>query len=80
MRSYIAPYPGGEAMEQISPAGGSEPMWARESGELFYRSEDKMMVVTIETNPSLQVGSAPSSFRGGPAPDQGCRFSPLTMT
>ena len=61
---YIAPYPGGEAMEQISPAGGSEPMWARESGELFYRSEDKMMVVTIETNPSLQVGAPRLLFEG----------------
>ena len=61
---YIAPYPGGEAMEQISPAGGSEPMWARESGELFYRSEDKVMVVTIETNPSLQVGAPRLLFEG----------------
>jgi len=61
---YIAPYPGGEPKEQISPAGGSEPMWARESGELFYRSGDKMMVVTIETNPTLQVTTPRLLFEG----------------
>ena len=61
---YIAPYPGGQLMEQISPAGGSEPMWARESGELFYRSGDKMMLVAIETKPSLQVGAPRFLFEG----------------
>ena len=29
----------------------------QESGELFYRSGDKMMVATIETRPTLQVGT-----------------------
>ena len=39
-------------------------MWARESRELFYRSGDKMMVVTIETNPTLQVGTPRLLFEG----------------
>ena len=57
-------------MEQISPAGGSEPLWARESGELFYRSGDKIMVVATETKSSLQVGTPGLLFEGSYARPQ----------
>jgi hypothetical protein len=29
--------------------GGTEPVWARNGAELFYRDEDKMTVVAVTT-------------------------------
>jgi Tol biopolymer transport system component len=53
---YVLPFPGGEESVRISTAGGVEPVWARSGRELFYREDDKMMVVTTRggswTSPS----------------------------
>ena len=40
---------------QISTDGGVEPVWARSGRELFYRSQDKLMVVSIQTEPTFQA-------------------------
>ena len=53
---YITRYPGPGSQEPISTHGGSEPMWAPNGRELFYREGDKMMVVSVETEPSLKLG------------------------
>ena len=37
-------------------------MWARNTGELFYRNGDEMIVVAIEASPALQVGTPRSLF------------------
>lgn len=42
------------AMGQV--CRGNEPMWARKSGELFYRRGDAMMVIGITTTPAVTVG------------------------
>ena len=41
---------------QISPDGGSEPVWSPKGGELFYLQGDKMMAVSIDTKSSATVG------------------------
>ncbi len=50
---YVRPYPGGTpgGKRQISTEGGNEPVWARDSGELFYRSGTRMMAVEITKEP-----------------------------
>ena len=53
---YVAPYPGGGGKVQVTPAGGTEPAWSPKGHELFYRQDDRMMAVPVETRPSLQVG------------------------
>jgi len=40
----------------VTPAGGTEPAWSPKGHELFYRQDDRMMAVPVETRPSLQVG------------------------
>ena len=39
----------------ISTHGGYGPRWAARGRELFYRTSNKMMLVTIETSPSFHA-------------------------
>ncbi|MBI4463460.1 MAG: PD40 domain-containing protein, partial [Acidobacteria bacterium] len=52
---YVQPFPGGGQKWQISTEGGSEPVWARDGRELFYRNGDKMMAVSITTQPAFRA-------------------------
>jgi serine/threonine protein kinase len=44
--------------------GGTEPAWARGTGELFYRQGDAVMAVEVKTAPALQVGKPRRLFAG----------------
>jgi len=46
---YVQPWPGPGPKMQISNEGGSDPLWSRKSGELFYRSGDKIMACKVTT-------------------------------
>jgi hypothetical protein len=47
----------------VSAGIASGPRWARETGELFYLAADqRLMVVTVRTKPSLEVGTARALF------------------
>ena len=54
MEIWIKPYPDG-GMVQISTDGGVEPRWSNDGKELFYRNEDNLMVVGIQTEPTLEA-------------------------
>ena len=41
----------------ISNEGGAFPLWARSGREIFFRNEDKVMAVPIETQPSFKAGT-----------------------
>jgi serine/threonine-protein kinase len=53
---YVQPFRGGGAKWQISNDGGHDPVWAKSSDELFYRSGDKMMAAEYQTSPTLKFG------------------------
>jgi len=53
---YLTPYPK-LAPKKISTDGGCQPLWSHDSNELFYRSGDKMMAATFETEPDFRVTS-----------------------
>ena len=53
---YIRPFPTGGAKWQISTEGGIRPSWTR-NGELVYPNGDKMMAVSIATQPTVSVGT-----------------------
>jgi Tol biopolymer transport system component len=53
---YVRPFPTGGGKWQISTEGGIRPFWTR-NGELVYRNGDKMMAVSIATQPTLSVGT-----------------------
>ena len=53
---YMRPFPDPGEEWTISTDGGTEPLWARKAGLLFYRQGDGMMVVDITTTPAVAVG------------------------
>jgi eukaryotic-like serine/threonine-protein kinase len=48
---YVRPFPGSGG--KIPIGGGTEPVWSRDGHELFYRSGDKMMAVSIVSQPAF---------------------------
>ncbi len=61
---YLRPYPGEGGKRSVSTDGGSEPLWSVRGRELFYRNGDKMMAVSIDTEPELRVGTPDVLFEG----------------
>jgi serine/threonine-protein kinase len=63
---YVQPsdVTGPRGKEQVSVDGGTEPLWAQDSPELFYRNGDKMMAVAIETQPEFSAGTPRLLFEG----------------
>jgi Tol biopolymer transport system component len=53
---YVRAFPGPTGKWQISKEGGTEPVWARNGRELFYRNGDKMMSVNVTTQPTFSAG------------------------
>jgi len=53
---YIRPFPGPGMKQQVSTEGGSEPLWARNSRQLFYRRLDQVWVVDVWTDGGLSTG------------------------
>ena len=55
---YVRPFPDVEGGKwQISSGGGRTAVWGPDGRELFYRSGEAMMVVSIETEPTFVPGS-----------------------
>ena len=48
----------------MSKGGGTDPVWRRTGGELYYRADDKMMVVAVTTTPTFDA-SAPKMLWEG---------------
>jgi serine/threonine-protein kinase len=62
---YVQPFPGLGPKIQISNAGGTDPMWRRMGGELYYRQDKKMMVVSVVTSgPELRASAPKPLFEG----------------
>ena len=61
---YVTPYPGPGGTTVISTGGGRSPWWSADGRELFYRNGNEMLVVPMETEPSLQVGTPQMLFAG----------------
>ncbi len=61
---YVRPFPGPGGKWQISTEGGTEPLWARNGRELYYRHGDKMMAVAVETKPTFAASKPKLLFEG----------------
>jgi len=69
LQVYVRPFPGpeGEVKWMISEEGmgGGQPVWSPDGRELFYRSGDRTMVVSIQTQgQTLTAGSPKVLFEG----------------
>jgi serine/threonine-protein kinase len=59
---YVRPFPGGGEKWPISTDGGGNPVWARSGRELFYRSGDKLMAVSVRTEGPFSAGKPQPLF------------------
>ena len=48
---YVESASGSGARWQISTTGGEQPRWSRKGNEIFYRTGNKMMSVTVQASP-----------------------------
>jgi hypothetical protein len=53
---YVQPFPGPGPKWLVSTDGGSDPVWARNSRELFYRRGRQMMVVAVALKEEFSSG------------------------
>ena len=53
---YVQPFPGPGPKWLVSTDGGSDPVWARNSRELFYRRGRQMMVVSVALREEFSSG------------------------
>jgi hypothetical protein len=61
---YVQAFPGPGAKIQISSDGGTDPVWKRKGGELYYRNGDSMMAVTVSTAPKLTASRPLELWKG----------------
>jgi serine/threonine-protein kinase len=61
---YVQAYPGPGAKIQVSSEGGTDPVWRRTGGELYYRDGDKMMGVAVSTAPAFRAGPPQVLWQG----------------
>jgi len=47
---YLQKFPTGDRVTPVSTHGGSQPRWAADGNELFYRECDKMMAVDVKSD------------------------------
>ena len=64
---YVERYPDHGERVVVSVGGGREPIWSPSSGEIFYRSNDglRMMSVSVQTEPRLSIGRPRTFFFQG---------------
>ena len=55
---------GAAVARKISTAGGTEPVWRRDGGALFYRAGNQLMAVPVLDSVSLRTGPAHVVFDG----------------
>ena len=46
----------------VSSGGGGEPAWSADGRELFFRTRESLMVVSVRTEPALEVGQQRTVF------------------
>ena len=61
---YVRSSTGTGSTWQISNEGGVEPVWSLNGRELFYRENDKMMVVDVTQSATPSFGKPRALFEG----------------
>ncbi len=61
---YVQTLAGTPTRRQVSVDGGTAPRWARNGGELYFRSGDQMIAVRIAIEPAFMVGRPRVMFQG----------------
>lgn len=79
---YVRPFPdAASARWQVSPAGGSDPVWSHSGREIFYRTgRNELVTVGVQPGANFSVGLPKVLFSTAPyaplAPEQSYDVSP----
>jgi serine/threonine-protein kinase len=61
---YVVPFPAADRRWQISPSGGTWPVWNENGHELFYRNRQDVMSVRIDASPTFRSATPVALFSG----------------
>jgi eukaryotic-like serine/threonine-protein kinase len=61
---YVEAFPAPGPKIQISSDGGTDPVWRRTGGELYYRNGDSMMAVDVSTGSRFMAGRPRELWKG----------------
>jgi serine/threonine-protein kinase len=62
---YVRPFPTGEGKWQVSDATGTTPRWRADGRELFWRNDDGIVAVDVETDgPTFRAGKPKQLLSG----------------
>jgi serine/threonine-protein kinase len=61
---YVQAFPGPGPKIQVSNDGGTDPVWKRSGGELFYRNSDRMMAVSFSIGSTLKLSRPQELWQG----------------
>lgn len=62
---YVRPFPEvNKGKWQVSTGGGDSPLWSQDGRELFYRSDDSVTAIAVQTEPTFKCGKPVPLFRG----------------
>jgi serine/threonine-protein kinase len=65
MEVYVGSFPGGRGKWQISDEGGSQATWARNGRQLYYRTDEGLMMVDVDGNgESFRAGKPRTAITG----------------
>ena len=67
---YVRSFPSGKGRWQVSTSGGVQPRWNGRGDELFYVEDDRLMVVSVDTDRGFTYGTPQPLFT---AEDVGAR-------
>ncbi len=68
-RVFVQPFPDGGEVIPISTGPGTEPVWARDGEELFFRNGNQLLAVEIAADPTFNAGRPRVLFEGPYATD-----------
>ena len=64
-RIYVRPFPEVDKERwQVSEEGGHSPLWSPDGRELFYRNDNEVVAVSVDTESSFEYGKREILFRG----------------
>jgi len=61
---FVQPYPGPGVKHLVSEDGGINPIWSKDGRELFYRRDDELVAVDVDTTSGFTVGKPTVLFSG----------------
>jgi serine/threonine protein kinase len=61
---YVQAFPGPGPKIQVSNDGGTDPVWKRSGGELFYRNGDSILAVAVSTASTFSAGRPQELWKG----------------